>query len=144
TGWLEALRRTYGYEPVVLTTTENEGPLTNGLLLCKVSSWLTGTRLVSLAFSDHCQPLVDNPVELLELLHFLERRVRDKEHKYVEIRPLAAFDPDVESASHAAVSDSYSFHLLDLRPPLTVLFKSFHKSCVQRKLERAERENLRI
>jgi hypothetical protein len=143
-GWLEALCRTYGYEPVVLTTTGREGPLKNGLLLCKVSSWLTGTRLVSLAFSDHCQPLVNTPSELLGLLKFLENSVKAKDYKYVEIRPPAAFDPDVESGCHAAIDDSYYLHLLDLRPPLEVLFKGFHKSCVQRKLERAKREDLKI
>ena len=144
TGWLEALRRSYGYQPVVLTTTGSGDALKNGLLLCKVSSWLTGTRLVSLAFSDHCQPLVDDPAELLALLKFLETSVSDKGREYVEIRPLSGFDPEVESASHAAISDSYYLHLLDLRPPLEVLFKSFHRSCVQRKLERAKREELRI
>ena len=37
-GWLEALKRTYGYEPIVLTTTA-QGPLENGLALCRVSTW---------------------------------------------------------------------------------------------------------
>ena len=56
-GWLEALKRTYGYEPIVLTTT-GQGPLANGLVLCRVRTWLS-RRLVSLPFSDHCDPLVD-------------------------------------------------------------------------------------
>ena len=32
-------------------------PLENGFLFCRVESWLTGRRLVSLPFSDHCEPL---------------------------------------------------------------------------------------
>src|SRR6266851_2845218 len=47
-GWLEALARTYGYEPYVLTTTPPGGPLANGIAVCRVSSWVTGTRSVSL------------------------------------------------------------------------------------------------
>jgi len=56
-GWLEALKRTYGYEPIVLTTTP-DGPLSNGLVLCRVKTWLS-RRLVSLPFSDHCDPLLN-------------------------------------------------------------------------------------
>ena len=56
-GWLNALRQTYGYEPFVVTT--STGPtLENGLVVCRVKGW-TSRRLVSLPFSDHCDPLVD-------------------------------------------------------------------------------------
>jgi hypothetical protein len=58
--WLDALRRTYGYVPVVLTTSPPDVPLRNGIALCSVSSWLTGERLVSLPFSDHCELLVND------------------------------------------------------------------------------------
>ena len=63
-GWLRALKRTYGYEPVVYTTTPATVELTNGWVFCRVFSWLTGRRLVSLPFSDHCEPLVDKPEHL--------------------------------------------------------------------------------
>jgi lipid II:glycine glycyltransferase (peptidoglycan interpeptide bridge formation enzyme) len=39
-------------------------------------------------------------------------------------------------------SGSYYFQSVDLRPDLDTLFRSFHKSCVQRKVHRAEREHL--
>src|ERR1700749_333321 len=52
-GWLEALRRTYKYQPLVLTNSPTGPPLEGGLVVCRVSSWLTGTRLVSLPFADH-------------------------------------------------------------------------------------------
>src|ERR1700674_839023 len=63
-GWLEALRRTYGYQPVVFTTSPPTQELANGLLFCCIDSWFTGRRLVSLPFSDHCEPLTDNPENL--------------------------------------------------------------------------------
>ena len=56
--WLKALRSVYGYEPVVMTTCPPGARLTNGLVFCRVNSWLTGRRLVSLPFSDHCEPLI--------------------------------------------------------------------------------------
>ncbi len=44
--WLRALKTTYGYTPVVFTTCSRENALTNGLVFCRVDSWLTGNRLV--------------------------------------------------------------------------------------------------
>ena len=38
-GWLEALHRTYGYEPVVFTTSRPRTELENGVLFCKVNSF---------------------------------------------------------------------------------------------------------
>jgi len=143
-GWLDALRRTYGYEPVAYTTSGQDEPLKNGLLLCRINSWLTGNRLVSLPFSDHCQPLVDDPVELLALLEPIEKTAGSKTCKYVELRPLIPFDLEVERESHLSSDDSLYIHMLDLRPSLDSLFKGFHKSQIQRRLNRAQTEGLTI
>src|ERR1700752_1045362 len=56
--WLQALSPTYGYAPIVFTTSTAGEPLKNGIVLGRVASWLRGRRLVSLPFSDHCEPLV--------------------------------------------------------------------------------------
>src|SRR5947209_4848052 len=47
TNWLKALKITYEYDPLVLTTCPPEAPLTNGLVFCCIKSWLTGRRMVS-------------------------------------------------------------------------------------------------
>jgi CelD/BcsL family acetyltransferase involved in cellulose biosynthesis len=143
-GWLEALRRTYNYEPVVLTTTGNAGDLENGLVLCKVSSWLTGNRLVSLSFSDHCQPLVDGPAALHTFLNHLEEQVRAGKFKYAELRPLTAFDAATETAARASIDRSFCIHMLDLRPPADALLQCFHKNHIQRKIARAKKEGLQV
>ena len=134
--WLKALNGTYGYEPVVYTTDQPEQPLTNGLLFCEVRSWLSGTRLVSLPFSDHCQPLADHR-SMSEILGWMTT-VGSREWKYVEFRPIRGDS----SVSNLGPFESFYLQLLDLRPDIGTLFKSFHKSCVQRKIQRAEREGL--
>jgi CelD/BcsL family acetyltransferase involved in cellulose biosynthesis len=137
--WLEALCRTYGYEPVVYTTTPPGRNLANGLVFCRVRSWLSGSRLVSLPFSDHCQPLA-GAQDIAELMDWLKASRPSKRWKYIELRPRclegAARTPDVTK------SESYSQQVLDLSPTLDTLFRNFHKSCVQRKIRRAEREKL--
>ncbi len=59
-GWLSALQYTYGYDPVAFTTSPPDAPLKNALVFCQINSWLTGRRMVSLPFSDHCEPLCDS------------------------------------------------------------------------------------
>jgi CelD/BcsL family acetyltransferase involved in cellulose biosynthesis len=138
-GWLEALRRTYRYEPVVLTTTPPGTDLSNGLLMCEVSSWLTGRRLISVPFSDHCDPLVETASESRQLFKHVQRLTDLRSLRYVELRPLGAeFSPE----SPFAISQTFAFHKLDLRPALTDLFGRLHKDAIQRKIRRAEREGL--
>src|SRR5580698_4409818 len=54
--WLNAVHRTYNYKPIAFTVSNGE-ELSNAVVFCRIRSWLTGNRLVSLPFSDHCQPL---------------------------------------------------------------------------------------
>jgi len=137
--WLKALRSVYGYEPVVMTTCPPGALLTNGLIFCWVNSWLTGRRLVSLPFSDHCDPLMDRTEALDAILAHAQRHVDDKRSKYIEIRPLSC-----QPSSHTKLGKllTYRFHHLDLGRSEQELFRSFHKDCVQRKIRRAEREKL--
>ena len=137
-GWLEALRRSYGYEPVVFTTTPPGQELSNGIVFCKIRSWVSGGRLVSLPFSDHCQPLTDGQ-SFAEVMDWLNTSRSVKHWKYVELRPLSGTDT---FHSDLAKSESFSLQVLDLRPDIDTLFRNFHKSCVQRKIHRAEREGL--
>ena len=138
-GWLGGLQATYGYEPVAFSTSAPTENLTNALLFCDVRSWLTGDRLVSLPFSDYCEPLVEDADQFRALSCFLELLRLKKRWKYVEVRSansLLNFDDDFRRAT------SYYWHRLDLRPSLDALYKEFHKDCVQRKISRAKREML--
>jgi CelD/BcsL family acetyltransferase involved in cellulose biosynthesis len=139
TSWLESLQSAYDYEPLVISTCSPSAPLTNGFLFCRVTSWLTGRRYVSLPFSDHCDPLVDSVQQMNELLLHMSRMVVRSKWKYVEIRP-TALEPSSET--NYVLEDSYYHHRLDLRRSKEELFRSFHKDCVQRKIRRAERESL--
>jgi lipid II:glycine glycyltransferase (peptidoglycan interpeptide bridge formation enzyme) len=138
-GWLEALRRTYGYEPTVYTTTRPGVELTNGVVLCRVSSQITGRRLVSLPFSDHCEPLVERREDLEGLLDTLKLECAQEGWRYIEIRPGTATGVPPAGMEPAQV---FSFHTLDLRPGLEEIFRRFHKDCTRRKIRRAERESL--
>jgi CelD/BcsL family acetyltransferase involved in cellulose biosynthesis len=139
TPWLQALSRTYGYEPIVYTTSPAGQDLENGIVVCRVESWLTGRRLVSLPFSDHCEPLVDAMGDQALLAAALEQEVQRERYSYLEIRPLRGFEIVTPLRRTTA---TYAFHQLDLRSSIDAIFSNFHKSSTQRKVRRAEREGL--
>ncbi|HEX2710856.1 MAG TPA: hypothetical protein VHM88_01345, partial [Candidatus Acidoferrales bacterium] len=119
-GWLEALRRTYGYKSVVYTTSPPGTELTNGVAFCRVSSWLTGHRLVSLPFSDHCEPLVSRAEELNEICAALKREVEKENLKYIELRPLGAH-PGLEIGFQKG--REFYLHVLNLQASEEELFR---------------------
>jgi hypothetical protein len=137
--WLEALYRTYGYVPTAYTKSPPAAELENAIVFCCVDSWLTGKRLVSLPFSDYCDPLTLQPASCQSFYGHVLERLKQRDWRYVEIRWLHGVmgtNPSLESHK------TYCFHQLDLTPDLEFLFRGFHKDSTQRKIKRAEREGL--
>ena len=137
--WLQALVRTYGFKTLVLTTSPPNQLLDNGVVVCRISSWMTGTRLVSLPFADHCEPLLNGSTEFSVFTKWLYGECERNDLRYVELRPL--LDAPI-AKSHLLSKSSYWIHELDLEPSLQQLFRGLHKNCFQRKIRRAEREGL--
>lgn len=103
-------------------------------MLCRIRSALTGSRLVSLPFADHCDLLIKDS-EQPEFCNWLIAACDCEHLKYVEIRPRSPLQ-----ARGMEPSASYSFHELDLSPGLGDLFSRLHKNSIQRRIQRAERE----
>jgi hypothetical protein len=139
-GWLGALQRSYGCMPRVLTTTPPGGELRNGLAVCEVKNW-RGTRLVSVPFSDHCEPLVDTASEWSEILGFLSAGIDSGRWTSVELRPRTG--AMMADASIWNASGEYLFHRCDLTPGIDDILARLHPSCIQRPIRRAAREQLR-
>jgi CelD/BcsL family acetyltransferase involved in cellulose biosynthesis len=139
TEWLEALRRTYGYEPVVFTDARPSEPLRRALLFCRINSWLTGRRLVGVPFSDHCEPLLDSPEALAPLLNSLKTEIGPA-CRYIELRPL---ETTVE-VDGFATSSLFYFHAIDLRPKLEDIFARLHKGQAQRAIRKAWRSGVTV
>jgi lipid II:glycine glycyltransferase (peptidoglycan interpeptide bridge formation enzyme) len=137
--WLEALRRTYGYEPVAFTTSQGS-ELANAIVFCQIRSWATGSRLVSLPFSDHCQPLAEGR-DLETIVEYIHNQRSIKRLRYVELRPLNG-DGLAGTKTPFSKSESFSFQKIDLRPEANEIYRGFHDSCVRRKIKKADKENL--
>ncbi len=137
--WLGAITHTYGCSPIAYTTTPPGFQLRNGLVFCRVESWLTGRRVVSLPFSDHCDFLMRSDDEFEDLMNILLRNFQKEGWEYTELRPRGTI---TQVARWLQAEKHYCFHSLDLAAGLKDLYSSMHKDCIQRKIKRAEREGL--
>jgi CelD/BcsL family acetyltransferase involved in cellulose biosynthesis len=138
-GWLKTLERTYGYRSLVLTTADAGKRLTNGIVFCEVKSWITGSRLVSLPFADHTEPLFDEAGESFEFTKWMRTQCGPHNWRYIELRPLSS---NIEPSSPLAPSQTFWFHTLSLAPSIEQIFRGLHRNCLQRRIQRAEREQL--
>lgn len=136
--WIRAIADTYDYEPVVVTASPPSATLSNGLLFFMVRSWATGKRMVSIPFSDHCEPLLENPGQFRELMSLPLQEMRQHLWKYIEVRPLTACYLDGLDAHR----EMFYLHRMDLRPALGELYRGLHADSIQRKITRARREGL--
>lgn len=142
--WLASLRAVYGYEPIAYTTAPAGRLLDSGMVFCRVKSRLTGHRLVSLPFSDHCQPLVDDPVVLAELLAALRQEASSGRWDYLEWRPLLeATNPPASESEQWHSRDAW-VHRLDLTPEEDALWSQCHNTAIRQAVRRAEREGVEV
>jgi hypothetical protein len=116
--------------------------LRNAIVFCGVQSWVTGRRLVSLPFSDHCEPLVDSAEELQSILSHLRTYRHSNNWKYIDVRPLSndlgcAFQQEGFQALN-----NYYVHTIDLRSDEDQLLRRFHKTSIQQRIHRAERDGV--
>ena len=140
--WLQALQRTYRYTPMVFTTSSASSELKNGLVFCQIDSRLTGRRLVSLPFSDHCEPLCDSTEEMKILVQGSQASVNSREWRYLEIRPTDEHFGEASSEIGLQPVGRYFHHVVDLAPAVDDLLRGFDKDSVQRRIKRAEQAGL--
>ncbi len=108
-----------------------------------MKSWITGRRLVSLPFSDHCALLADTSSEQEELLKHVCDRVSRDGYTHAEIRPKSAGESVALAAANLEITETFCLQTLSLDAPADVLFQNLHKDCIQRKIRRAQKEHLR-
>ena len=120
--WLEAIRRTYGYKPIAYTLSPPTTELKNGVVFCRVRSWLTGSRRVSLPFSDHCEPLCESPDDLDFLIECLQAEMEHEDWKYLELRPARWEFPAKRGEAYLRPFKTYVRHRINLARDLDQLF----------------------
>lgn len=137
--WLRLLREQYGYRSLALLALDADGAPAAGVPVCRVTSRLTGKRLVSLPFSDLCPLLLAEgaPESCLEAVgaSLLEMPVR--ESLPLEIRGA------VPGAPPEALGARFLHHLLDLTPGGDAVLADAHKQ-IRRGVSKAARSGVEV
>jgi hypothetical protein len=143
-GWKRVVETCFhhirGFCPAIIDRTTNE--IIAGLPLYKVNSWLTGKRLVSIPFATLSDPLITNESDRDMLLEKALSLAEENGSARLEIRgfqsSLMRRDP------HFAYSCYYKNHFIPLSTDLGLIWKSFHRSNVRQRIQRAESSGLTI
>ena len=136
--WLRTLQETYSFDPLlyVCTNDRTEG-LTGVFPLFLVRSLLTGTRVVSLPFSDYSGPLCNESFlkdEMVsQLLEKFNRRV-----KYIEIRG------DISGSAGFSCHNHYKRHVLKLSSDVSEVLNKIDKRTIQYSIRRARKSGVEI
>ena len=135
--WLDAISTTYSFEPFLFAARNEEGAFAGIFPLFRIRSPFTGTRMVSLPFSDYGGPLgIDPTVETGMLMHVRQEYQHDL--KYLEIRGPLQDPADFLPYSY------YKRHVLDLRPGLAAIQKNIDKKTILYSVRKAEKAGVSI
>lgn len=141
--WKKLIYNTYGYKPIYFTIEDLEDNIRGGMACFFVKTFLTGKRLVSLPFSDFCDPLVRNAHEFDLIMGKALSIYINQNVSYAEFKTVSTIQCFEESGLHAFKKiDLNKNHLLNLSQPLEELQGKFHKNHIQRNIRKALKSNL--
>lgn len=139
--WLDLISNLYEYSVIQLTTTNASGQITGLLPLCLMQSPLTGRRLVSLPFSDHCPLLAEDAVSANNLIDQAVCLAKEKHVQYLELRSgnndVLAQRPDFIGG------DLYVRWYMPLVADSDVLWSNLRKP-VQKRIKKSQKAGVQI
>jgi len=135
--WTNLITECYGYRPFVVAVGDSQSKIVAGIPMMEVKSWLTGHRLVSLPFTDHCIPLYSSDEARDYLAEVLANYYADRTISRLEVR----WDfPIGESVRH---DSPHVLHTLPLNLDSSLVFGRFHQMH-QRNIKIAQKRGITI
>lgn len=117
------------------------GRIRAGLPIYRVSSWLLGSRLASVPFATVCDPLVTSPEQWSALVPELQAERRRTRSNSLVIRAALNKGPVPDLFTRQS---QFRHHSLALDSDFDTLSRSFDKSSVRQKAEKARRAGILI
>lgn len=139
--WLNLIATLYGYKVIPLTTTNDAGEVSGYLPLCLMHSPLTGRRLVSLPFSDHCPIIADSEQDTRNLVEQAIQLAQQKKARYLELR--TGVNDVLAGRSDVMQGDLYVRWVLPLTGDPDALWSQLHKP-VQRQIKKSRKMGVQV
>lgn len=134
--WCKLLNVTYGYKPYYLTKINGKN-FDLMIPVMEVNSIFTGARLVSLPFTDYCDPIVDTNYSFNDIINSVGNILKAKKLNYFDIKGGARFF-DKEKI----FNDGY-LHKLNLDFKENFLYSNL-RSSNKRNIKKAIKEGVQI
>jgi len=134
--WASVLHGSYGYQPRYFAIIDHK-KLSACIPVMEIRSAFTGTRGVSLPFTDYCTPLVPATSSLDDMFHDLVHYGINAGWQSIEMRGGEKLPQDWPGHS------SFYGHTLDLRIPESNIFSNI-KDSTQRNIRKAQREGVTV
>jgi lipid II:glycine glycyltransferase (peptidoglycan interpeptide bridge formation enzyme) len=135
-GWLKAINETYPFKPASYVW-RIENVILGIFPAFLVKNFLSGSRLISVPFSDYGGPLFSDESMAQKALQHLLQEYKEKT-KSIEIRG------NVPDGSGFVSLNYYKSHILDLQQGLPVLMKKIDKRTTQYSIRKAEKAGFEI
>lgn len=135
--WSGLIAASYGHRPFLLAVRGPGGLIDAAIPIMMTSSALTGSRWVSLPYSDHCRPVVRNPRGLERLMEGLAALPSATGIRRIEVRDALLPRPEFRSRSR------HVLHVASL-PPDPEALQGLLESAHRRNIAAAERRGVRI
>ena len=134
--WASVMQKTYNYTPCHFTEMSWDRIQTL-IPVMEVSSWLTGTRGVSLPFTDFVPILILDRRSWPDVFKNISNYAKSQHYKYLEFRS------PLPGSSERTVFTSYFTHILHLKDKTDELYQGFHSS-TKRNIKKAEKSGIQI
>jgi lipid II:glycine glycyltransferase (peptidoglycan interpeptide bridge formation enzyme) len=138
--WCNVLKTTFGYNPCYLVIENNQKEIQAGLPVMLIKSWITGRRLISLPRTSYCDPLVKNTEEMSTLIAALHDLSSRKKAAYFELKP--QYNSEPLSAFDLKHYCYFLNQVLILEDDPQKLWRKFHRTCVQQRITKAEKQDV--
>lgn len=141
--WRRVLESAFGHiRGRFLVLTDGGGQIQAGLPVYTVKSWLLGNRLVSVPFATVCDPLVSTKEEFNLLWGAIQQSSEKHRNRRIEIRTRRISTDCIPVPLTAC--DCYKHHYLPLDDSPDALFRSFHKTSIRQRVNKAVREGVTV
>ncbi len=139
--WIQLLSRLYGYQFTPLVTHTSTGEINGVLPLYTMRSSISGKRMVSLPFSDHCPLSATDDQSANTLVDQAIEMVQQQKGRYLELR--TGFHPLLAERSDLVSSDLYVRWRLPLTDDIEALWKGLRRP-VQHQVKKAEKRGVKV
>jgi GNAT acetyltransferase-like protein len=134
--WAKVLHESYNYKPLYFTLFVNS-KLKTLLPVMEVKSLLTGSRGVSLPFTDHCSIIASDGNQFQELFRKIIEYGKEAKWKNIEFRG------GKECFNSEIPSKTFSTHILDVSQSEQKIFSTF-RSSTKRNIKKAVKVGVQV